>query len=74
MRRITFNPLLLRIFKKISPLEKDRITYISVSLLLAKIRPNGTKRFFKKIDNKKDETLVSTKKKNLLPSIISIFP
>lgn len=74
MRRITFNPLLLRIFKKISPLEKDRITYISVSLLLAKIRPNGTKRFFKKIDNKKDETLVSKKKKNLLPSIISIFP
>lgn len=73
MRRITFNPF--RIFKKISPLEKDRITYISVSLLLAKIRPNGTKRFFKKICNKnKRNSCFDKKKKNLLPSIISIFP
>lgn len=73
MRRITFNPF--RIFKKISPLEKDRITYISVSFLLAKIRPNGTKRFFKKIGNKnKRNPCFDKKKKNLLPSIISIFP
>lgn len=71
MRRITFNPLLLRIFKKISPLEKDRITYISVSLLLAKIRPNRTKRFFKKICNKNKRNPCFDKKKKS-PSIDNI--